>query len=100
MKANKEKLALCILIQGMSKIELIDAIAVSGKLTKADAGRLMKTLTEDELMKFIFGMNKTKLIDAVSAGAKLTKADAGRVVNVTSALIQAKLKIVFGGKGQ
>lgn len=100
MKANEKKVTLCVLIQGMSKIELIDAIAASGKLTKAGSGRLMKTLTEDELIKFVFGMSKTKLIDAISAGAKLTKADAGRVVNVTSALIYAKLKTVFGGKGQ
>lgn len=38
---DKEKKILFTLIQGMNKIELIDAIAASAKLTKADAGRLI-----------------------------------------------------------
>jgi len=51
----------------MTKAELIDAIASSAKLTKADAGRLIGG-----------GVKGGKvLIDAISAGAKLTKADAG-----------------------
>ncbi len=97
MKATeREKRILYLLVQGMSKEELIDAIAGSAKLTKADAGRVVKQMTEDELMKYVFGLSKEKLIDAIASGAKLTKADAGRALDVTL----KKLKVVFGGRGQ
>lgn len=52
----------------MNKVELIDAIAASAKLTKADAG----------------------IIDAISMGAKLTKADAGRALDTT---IESTIKL-------
>lgn len=84
----------------MTKAELIDAIAASSKLTKADAGRVAQKIIDDELIQFILVMKKAELIDAISAGAKLTKADAGRVLNVTIQSIHKKLKVVFGGKGQ
>ena len=100
MKAtDKEKIILGILVQGMSNAELIDAIAASEKLTKADAGRFVKRMSEHELMQYVFGMKKAELIDAISAGAKLSKADAGRALDVTIKQIK-KLKTVFGGKGQ
>lgn len=82
------------------KVALIDAIAASAKLTKADAGRIAKGFTDEELINIFFGMSKTKLIDAISAGAKFTKADAGRVVPVITGTLNQKLKVVFGGKGQ
>lgn len=51
----------------MTKDQLIDAIASSSKLTKADAGRLTSG-----------AVNASKeLIDAIASSAKLTKADAG-----------------------
>lgn len=96
---DKEKKILFTLIQGMSKAELIDAIASSAKLTKADAGRLIASLPKREIITYLFGVEKTVLIDAISAGAKLTKADAGRALDVTIEQIK-KLKVVFGGKGQ
>ena len=116
MKAtDKEKGILFLLVQGMTKAELIDSIASHSKLTKADAGRLMKVfegmpskadaarmmacMPEKELIDFLFGMKKAELIDAISAGAKLTKADAGRALDATIEQIK-KLKVVFGGKGQ
>ncbi len=86
-------------LSNMTKAELIDAIASHSKLTKADAGRMLN-MTEDELLKFFFGMNKSKLIDAIAAGSKLTKADAGRALDFTIQLGNARLKVVFGGKGQ
>jgi len=118
MKATEREIKiLYLLIQGMAKAELFDAIERSAKLTKADAGRLKKMLsrvyagkpskieaarmvkrmTDDELMKYVFGMSKEKLIDAISAGAKLTKADAGRALDATIESIHRKLKVVFGG---
>ena len=96
---DKEKKILFTLIQGMSRAELIDAIASSAKLTKADAGRLIASLPKKEIIEFLFGVEKTVLIDAISAGAKLTKADAGRALDATIEQIK-KLKVVFGGKGQ
>jgi len=96
---DKEKKILFTLIQGMNKIELIDAIAASAKLTKADAGRLIASLPKKEIVEFLFGVEKTVLIDAISAGAKLTKADAGRALDATIEQMR-KLKTVFGGKGQ
>lgn len=84
-------------LSNATKIELIDAIAASAKLTKADAGRILKPLSEEELIRFVFGMKKEKLIDAISDGAKLTKADAGRVVKVMIDAMQRKLKLAFGG---
>ena len=96
---DKEKKILFTLIQGMSKAELIDAIASSAKLTKADAGRLIASLPKKEIIEFLFGVEKTVLIDAISAGAKLTKADAGRALDATIEQIK-KLKVVFGVKGQ
>lgn len=101
MKAtDREKRILYLLVQGMSKQELIDAIASSAKLTKADAGRLIANMPEKELIDFLFGMKKAVLIDAISAGAKLTKADAGRALDATIESIHKslkKLKVVFGG---
>lgn len=96
---DKEKKILFTLIQGMSRAELIDAIAASAKLTKADAGRLIASLPKKEIITYLFGVEKTVLIDAISAGAKLTKADAGRALDATIKEIK-KLKVVFGGKGQ
>lgn len=96
---DKEKKILFTLIQGMSKTELIDAIAASAKLTKADAGRLIASLPKKEIITYLFGVEKTVLIDAIAAGAKLTKADAGRALDATIEQIK-KLKVVFGGKGQ
>ena len=82
------------------KVALIDAIAASAKLSKADAGRIAKGFTEEELINVFFGMSKTKLIDAISEGAKLSKADAGLIVPVITETLNRKLKVVFGGKGQ
>ena len=96
---DKEKKILFTLIQGMSNAELIDAIASSAKLTKADAGRLIASLPKREIITFLFGVEKTVLIDAIAAGAKLTKADAGKALDATIEQIK-KLKVVFGGKGQ
>lgn len=82
MKAtDREKRMLFLLVQGMSKTELIDAIASSAKLTKADAGRLIASLPKKEIITFLFGVEKTVLIDAIASGAKLTKADAGRALD-------------------
>lgn len=121
MKAtDKGKVILFLFVQGMTKAELIDAITASAKLTKADAGRLIKvyegmpskidavrmiaSMSKKELFDFLFGMKKTVLIDAISAGAMLSKADAGRALNATIESIHKalnkKLKVVFGGKGQ
>lgn len=87
-------------LTNMIKTELIDAIAASAKLSKADAGRVALKIIDDELMQFVLVMKKVELTDAISAGAKLTKADAGRVLNATIHSIHKKLKVVFGGKGQ
>lgn len=92
-------IAIAPTLSNMTKAELIDAIAASAKLTKADAGRILK-MTEKELLNFFFGMKKAELIDAISAGAKLTKADAGRALDLAIELSHRKLKTVFGGKGQ
>lgn len=61
------------------KSELIDSIAKSAKLTKAEIGQLLSSISLTELtgLGLLAGMNKTKLIDAIASGAKLTKADAG-----------------------
>jgi nucleoid DNA-binding protein len=100
MKAtDREKKILFMLVQEMTKKELIDAIASGSKLTKADAGRLMASLPKKEIIEFLFGMEKTALIDAIASSAKLTKADAGRALDATIEQIK-KLKVVFGGKGQ
>lgn len=82
------------------KVALIDAIAASAKLSKADAGRIAKGFTDEEMINIFFGTSKTKLIDAIAQGAKLTKADAGRVVPIITETLNQKLKTVFGGKGQ
>ncbi len=101
MKAtDREKKILFMLVQGMSKRELIDAIAEGAKLSKADAGRMMATMPRKEFSEFLCGTDKTELIDAISAGAKLTKADAGRALDAAIESIHRKLKTVFGGKGQ
>lgn len=101
MKAtDREKKILFMLVQGMSKKELIDAIGEGAKLTKADAGRLMATMPKKEFTEFLLDLDKIALIDAIAASAKLTKADAGRVVNDVLETIHRKLKTVFGGKGQ
>ena len=117
MLSDREKKILFLLIQGMSTKELIDAIAASAKLTKADAGRLIKileriyagmpskidaarmlaTLPKKEFEEFLCGKNKIVIIDAISDGAKLSKADAGRALNATIEAIHKKLKTVFGG---
>lgn len=78
------------------KVALIDAIAASAKLSKADAGRTAKGFTDEELISIFCGTSKTKLIDAIASGAKLTKADAGRVVQVIAEILNQKLKAVFG----
>jgi nucleoid DNA-binding protein len=83
----------------MTKAELIDAIASGSKLTKADAGRMLN-MSRKELLKFFTGMSEAQLIDAIAASAKLTKADAGRALDDAIELIHARLKTVFGGKGQ
>lgn len=120
MLSDREKKILFLLIQGMSAKELIDAIAASAKLTKADAGRLKRILKKiyegmpskidaarllakmprKEFSDFLVGTDKTVIIDAISAGAKLTKADAGRALDAAIEAIHRKLKTVFGGKGQ
>ena len=101
MKATeREKRILSLLILGMTKEELIDAIAGSAKLTKADAGRVMATMPKKEFEEFLLGADKVVIIDAISAGAKLTKADAGRALDAAIEAIHKKLKVVFGGKGQ
>lgn len=92
-------IAIAPTLSNMTKTELIDAIAASAKLTKADAGRILK-MTEKELFNYFFGMRKTELIDAISDGAKLSKADAGRGLNLSIELMRKKLKTVFGGKAQ
>ena len=78
------------------KIALIDAIAASAKLSKADAGRIAKGYTDEELINNYFGTSKTKVIDAIASGAKLTKADAGRVVAVIVELLNSRLKGAIG----
>jgi len=97
---DKEKKILYALVQGMSKKELFDAISAGAKLTKADAGRLIATMTRKEFKEFLIGSDKITLIDAIAASGKLTKADAGRVVDQVFEAIANKLKTVFGGKGQ
>lgn len=65
-------------------------------------------MRKSELIKkmiiFLFAQlskkDKIELIDAIAAGAKLTKADAGRIKAVVYKPMLAKLKVVFGGKGQ
>src|SRR5574343_1713440 len=102
MKATERELKiLALLIQGMTKAELIDAIKESAKLTKADAGRLIKVISrvfagmpskidaarmlahmpKKELEEFLYGKDKVVIIDAISDGAKLSKADAGRALD-------------------
>ncbi len=117
MKAtDREKIILFLLVQGMSKKELIDAISAGAKLTKADAGRTLRRIYEGmpskieagrlfanmpkkEFSEFLFASDPV-LIDAIAASAKLTKADAGRALDVAIEIIHKKLKTVFGGKGQ
>jgi nucleoid DNA-binding protein len=82
------------------KKQLIDALANGAKLTKADAGRVVRSMTELEIYEHVFRMSKKELIEAIAANAKLTKADAGRMLGATVEQIQGKLKTVFGGKGQ
>ena len=97
-----KKQIILILVHGMSKKdkrELIDSIAAGSKLTKADAGRLIASLPEKEIIEILFGMKKAELIDAIASHSKLTKADAGRALDATIASIHKKLKVVFGGKG-
>lgn len=126
MKAtDKEAKILFLIVQGMTKAELIDAIASGSKLTKADAGRiglskeakrliriiegmpskidaarLMASMTKKEFDEFLIGNDRAVIIDAISAGAKLTKADAGRGLDAAIEAIHKKLKVVFGGRGQ
>jgi len=101
MKAtDSEKKILFLLVQGMKKKELIDAISDGAKLSKADAGRLLASMPKKEFTEFLLGMDKIALIDAIAASGKLTKADAGRVVDQVIETIHRKLKTVFGGKGQ
>ncbi len=118
MKAtDREKKMLSVLFQGMSKAELIDAIAASAKLTKADAGRILEEMpskidvarmlacmSKKQFSELLLGNDRLVIIDAISAGAKLTKADAGRALDATIESIhkalKRKLKVVFGGKGQ
>lgn len=102
MKAtDREKRILYLLVQGMTKAELIDAIASGSKLTKADAGRLIASLPKKEMIRILFGVEETVLIDAIASSAKLTKADAGRALDATIESIHKslnkKLKTVFGG---
>lgn len=97
---DREKRVLFALVQGMSTKELIDAIAASAKLTKADAGRLMGDMPKREFEEFLVGKEKAVIIDAISSGAKLTKADAGRALDAAIEAIHKKLKTVFGGRGQ
>jgi nucleoid DNA-binding protein len=97
---DREKRILYLLVQGMTKAELIDAIASSSKLTKADAGRMMGSMPLKEFEEFLLGKEKAVIIDAISAGAKLTKADAGRALDAAIEAIHKKLKVVFGGRGQ
>lgn len=102
MKANEIiKMLIIDTISTMSrkdKVALIDAIAASAKLSKADAGRISKGFTDEVLMNISFGLSKTKVIDAIASGAKLTKADAGRVIPVIAGLLNQKLKVVFDAK--
>jgi nucleoid DNA-binding protein len=98
MKAtDREKRILYLLVQGMTKGELVDAIASSAKLTKADAGRVMALMTKKEFDEFLIGNERTVIIDAISASAKLTKADAGRALDAAIEAVHKKLKVVFGG---
>ncbi|MBK9284739.1 MAG: hypothetical protein IPM51_10540 [Sphingobacteriaceae bacterium] len=96
MKANE--IIKMLIIDTMStmskkdKVALIDAIAASAKLSKADAGRIAKGFTDQELINIFFGTSKTKVIDAIASGAKLTKADAGRIVIVIIELLNIRLK--------
>ena len=57
MKATeKEKKMLFLLVQGMTKAELIDAIASGSKLTKADAGRLIAGSSTKEIIEILFSI--------------------------------------------
>lgn len=74
MKAtDRARRILFLLVQEMTKAELIDAIASGSKLTKADAGRMMASMTKKEFEEFLFGTDKTALIEAIASSAKLTK---------------------------
>ena len=73
----------------MDKKELIDAIAAGSKLTKADAGRLLRSLPKKEIIFYVFGRSKADLIDAIASHSKLTKADAGRMLDVILELISS-----------
>ena len=92
-----------IIIEGLMKVKVvnqvmyIDAKSYHGKLTKADAGRLLASMSPKEFSDFLCGSDKVVLIDAIAAGAKLTKADAGRALDATIENIHRKLKVVFGG---
>ncbi len=77
---DKENKILFLLILGMTKAELIDAIASGSKLTKADAGRALDATIES--------IHK-------SLGKKLKVVFGGRLIS-----LDQKLKTVFGGKGQ
>ena len=79
-------------LSNLTKAELIDAIASGSKLTKADAGRIVKKMTDQEIFRYVFGMKKTELIDAIASSAKLTKADAGRALDATIESIHKSLK--------
>lgn len=79
-------------LSNQTKAELIDAIASHSKLTKADAGRIVKKMTDQEIFRYVFGMKKAELIDAIASSAKLTKADAGRALDATIESIHRSLK--------
>lgn len=111
---DKEKEILFLFVQGISKKELIDAISMGAKLTKADAGKIITVLPKVVINQVIYidakiahgkltKADKVALIDAIAASAKLTKADAGRALDATIESIHKslakKLKVVFGGRG-
>jgi nucleoid DNA-binding protein len=78
MKAtDKEKKILFLIVLGMTRKELIDSIAASAKLTKADAGRALDA-TIESIHKIL-----SKKLKVVFGGKG-----------------QRKLKTVFGGKAK
>jgi hypothetical protein len=74
---DKEKKILFLLVLGMTRKELVDSIAASAKLSKADAGRALDATIES-------------IHKALNKKLKIVFGGKG----------QRKLKTVFGGKGQ
>jgi hypothetical protein len=58
------------------------------KLTKADAGKVVNLMNDEEILVYVFGKGRADLSNAISSQAKLTKADAGRAIDATLDLMR------------